>query len=258
MEGSMRWTKILPAILAMVPAIVFLTAQVSLSEPAAEACKTKAGSSTPPGGHWYYRINRADKRHCWFLSAVESHVRRGDQAQTPIPAADATSVAVGPPVLSASPARTMSEIDFSARWPEDLPRIEDANFVEPPSISRSYADPQPATDTAAHLSLRWPVVETTGVRTSSIGETALDYISFAGLLATASLLLAGWAAKFAQHPMQPHHSDWRPYSRTGAERYARSLSPRSDRLPGRGRQGPALGGGIKNIATTPKRRPNLG
>lgn len=52
----MRRTKILPAILAIMPATVFLTAQASRSEPAAQECKTSPGPATPKGGHWYYRI----------------------------------------------------------------------------------------------------------------------------------------------------------------------------------------------------------
>jgi len=231
----MRRTKILPAILAFVPATVFLTAQASLSEAAPEECKAKPGSSTPPGGHWYYRINRADKRHCWFLSSAELRAPRGDQARTTAPVEEATSVAAGSPVLSAPSAQTAGEIDFSARWPENLPRVEDASFVEPPSISSSYADAQPATD-MAQLPSHWPVVETTGAPTASLGEIALDYISLAGLMATAGLLVAGWAAKFARPPVEPRPGDLRPYGRTATQRHGRSLSPRIAAAAVRGRQ----------------------
>ena len=68
----MRTPKILPGIFAVVPATILLTAQASLSEPAAEACRTNPGSFTPPGSHWYYRLNHADKRHCWYLGAVDA------------------------------------------------------------------------------------------------------------------------------------------------------------------------------------------
>jgi hypothetical protein len=249
----MQRTKILPVILAIVPAIVFLTTQASSSEPAADACKTKPGLSAPRGSHWYYRI-RADKRHCWFLSAVELHVRRGDQAHTSSPAGDASSAAValpalpartedatsvaaappvssaprvqttddqartpapgeaatsaaaGPPAASAAaalpPAEQTGTIDFSRRWPENLPPVEDTNYVEPPSVSSSYADAPPATNAATQQPLHWPVVETAAMRTSSIGSIVLDYISLAGLLATAIVLLAGWAARFPPRPIQ--------------------------------------------------------
>src|SRR6516165_8884173 len=60
-------TFFVPAILFMPLGTVLVTAQTSLAEPAADECKTKPGSSAPPGSHWYYRINRTDQRRCWFL-----------------------------------------------------------------------------------------------------------------------------------------------------------------------------------------------
>jgi hypothetical protein len=34
---------------------------------AAEECLTTPKDETPPGKHWYYRIERGTKRHCWYL-----------------------------------------------------------------------------------------------------------------------------------------------------------------------------------------------
>ena len=31
--------------------------------------QVEPGSAAPPGSKWLYRINRADHRHCWFLSS---------------------------------------------------------------------------------------------------------------------------------------------------------------------------------------------
>jgi hypothetical protein len=73
MEGSMSGSKILPAILLVAPAFVLLTMRAGVSEPAAEHCKARPGLTAPRGAHWYYRINRADKRHCWFLASEEAH-----------------------------------------------------------------------------------------------------------------------------------------------------------------------------------------
>jgi hypothetical protein len=36
---------------------------------AAEECRLKPDSTAPSGSRWVYRINRADHRHCWFLSS---------------------------------------------------------------------------------------------------------------------------------------------------------------------------------------------
>ncbi len=241
----MRRTKVLPAVLAIVS--VFLTAQVSSSEPAKVECKIKPGSSTPPGSHWYYRINRTDKRHCWFLGSVELHARRGDQAQapaaTPAPAEGSTAISPTPAVLSPQPVQTTDEIDFSGRWPESLPRVEDANIVEPPPVSNSYADPEPVKDPAAQPPSRWPVLETTESRHTSVGAMALDYISLAGLMATACLLFVGWTAKFARRTRQRRHDDRRRHG--PAADHARSLSPRADRLARRGSQETAVESGAR-------------
>ena len=39
---------------------------------AAEECLTTPKDETPPGKHWYYRIERGTKRHCWYLQAAKS------------------------------------------------------------------------------------------------------------------------------------------------------------------------------------------
>src|SRR5258708_22566730 len=56
-------------------ATVLVTAQTSLAEPAADECKTTPGPSAPRGSHWYYRVNRTDQRHCWFLGPEGAKVR---------------------------------------------------------------------------------------------------------------------------------------------------------------------------------------
>lgn len=64
-----------PASLIIALATVVLGAQASVAEPAADECKTTPGSSAPPGQHWYYRVNRSDQRHCWYLGAESTKVR---------------------------------------------------------------------------------------------------------------------------------------------------------------------------------------
>src|SRR5262245_44225696 len=59
----------------VVPLVIISTSQLSLAEPASDECKTKPGSSAPPGSHWYYRINRTDQRRCWFLGPEGAYVR---------------------------------------------------------------------------------------------------------------------------------------------------------------------------------------
>src|SRR5260370_29616183 len=62
-------------ILFMPVVTVLVTEKTSLAEPAADECKTNPGPSAPPGSHWYYRVNRTDQRHCWFLGPEGAKVR---------------------------------------------------------------------------------------------------------------------------------------------------------------------------------------
>jgi hypothetical protein len=55
---------------AMLASLVSVTALVMLSNGAARAaddCLAAPKDQTPEGSHWYYRIDHATKRHCWYL-----------------------------------------------------------------------------------------------------------------------------------------------------------------------------------------------
>ena len=71
----MPGTKILSAFLIMVPATILLTTEATLGEPAAEQCKASPGGAAPRGMHWYYRVNRATNKHCWYLGPGGAHVK---------------------------------------------------------------------------------------------------------------------------------------------------------------------------------------
>src|ERR1700756_1708450 len=61
--------KVLSTGFVLMPAIVLLTVYSSVAESTAETCRSSPGSSAPPGLHWYYRVDRANNRHCWYLHA---------------------------------------------------------------------------------------------------------------------------------------------------------------------------------------------
>jgi hypothetical protein len=153
--------KILPVIFVALPAAMVFTAQSSLGEPTGEACRTGPGASAPQGMHWYYHIDRTDKRDCWYLSsegrplharhnvAVASssqHERAAikvaatpkDAAFAPLqPAVARTSdVESSVPALSA---RVQPAIDFADRWVE-LPKALDSDVRNSASLSNGYAD----------------------------------------------------------------------------------------------------------------------
>jgi hypothetical protein len=213
----------------MVPATALLTAQSSLSEPAAEECKASPGANTPRGAHWYYRINRA-KQHCWYLGVVDARAnasavaptaststappppRKGNVAEAPraaappiAPLTTASPVAAAPaapaPIAAepAPPERT-PPIGFATRWPDNLPNVEDLDEQEPAAISDSYADRRDATDAAAQMPSKWPGVDGDRAAAVSASDTALRYVTIAGMVAIPLVLAVGWGAKFAHGP----------------------------------------------------------
>jgi hypothetical protein len=56
---------------------------------ATDECLAKPGAMAPQGSHWYYRVNRADGRHCWYLGAegakVRARAREAEQQRAPSP-----------------------------------------------------------------------------------------------------------------------------------------------------------------------------
>ena len=62
---------------------------------AEDACATAPGAAAPAGQHWYYRIDRATHRKCWFMHAIVPL-----SAHTAAEPADAASI---PPPAVATP-----------------------------------------------------------------------------------------------------------------------------------------------------------
>ena len=43
---------------------------------AGEQCAAQPGLNAAPGSHWYYRVDRASQRKCWFLAKASMKVRQ--------------------------------------------------------------------------------------------------------------------------------------------------------------------------------------
>lgn len=248
----MPTSKILPGILAVVPAAMLLTTQASSSEPAAETCRASPGASTPRGAHWYYRIKPGDKRHCWYLGVTDAHAnaRAASQpAATPAATPQATNVGdaeptapapdadleTAPAQMAAPPAPPAEEAltpvsflewsahdadgspEFAARWPDELPDARDLDQSDLAEAATSYAERQTPMDNSAQMPSRWPLTEAIGAQQLTAGETALRAFSLAGILAIALLLLAGWSARFLRgrgNDRSQNRGAWRALART--------------------------------------------
>jgi hypothetical protein len=209
----MLGTRILPAILVAVAAGLWLAGQPSYGEVAGDTCRASPGPPAPQGEHWYYRVDRATKRHCWYLSTAGIRVhsfanvaapawsRResaGDAAaatntvvqtaaaQTPAPAARTASVE---DPLPEPPVSGHGAIDFSARW-QDLPRSLDldAHDVTPPS--NDYAGEGGATIAVAHVpSGPFTVADQAGTRNrdSALRQRSKNELGFGSILLACGL-----------------------------------------------------------------------
>ena len=143
-------SKILLVGLLLTPAALAVTGYSSLGEAKGDECKAKPDSSGPAGMHWYYRVDRANSRHCWYLheqgmpvhSLIESTSRhpatRNDVADEQIRETPPVIGTPWPPIaITAEPAN----INFGARW-VDLPKSVDLNAHEPVGASNGYAAEQ--------------------------------------------------------------------------------------------------------------------
>jgi len=196
-------TKILGAILFVMPTAVVLTAQASGNETTPQ-CSNKPGASTPAGRHWYYRINHANNQHCWYLAAeglpVRTHRPRLLASTSP---ESAPPAAVQQRAVAAEPAAaTAAQIAFTERWAE-LPHVKNFDTLDLNASSNSYASPDAPKSAREQMPARWPVIDGTRVQDDpSKGSKAggLQSLSFIGPLGIALLVLAGATLDLALAP----------------------------------------------------------
>ena len=75
---SKRSAKFVAALFVSVMAGADLATVTDLRAQAATAddCLTAPKGATTPGSHWYYRIDRATKRQCWYLREEATRQRQ--------------------------------------------------------------------------------------------------------------------------------------------------------------------------------------
>jgi len=139
---SNRAAKFVSALFAGLLAGANFTAVAENAAKPADSCLSGPQGAVPAGGHWYYRVDRATKRHCWYLGDEKDKTA----AATPQDAAASTAA----PAAVAAPATN------------PLPFPPQANASVPKSIADAHAElpaPQGRADQAAgarchHATLR--------------------------------------------------------------------------------------------------------
>jgi hypothetical protein len=164
----MRTIFFVPVIFVAVPAAVSLTAGSTLAQRAADECLTKPGSAAPRGSHWYFRVNRSDRRHCWYVGPeganVRAFARASERASAP-PTPPGLSSPV--PVPTERPAKARSEeidpakaealVEFAMR-PPDLQGSRDSVAGGPSPGTSSLAEERVAANSEDDMPLVWPTL----------------------------------------------------------------------------------------------------
>jgi len=221
---------LLSAILFIPLGTVLVTAQTSLAEPASDECKTKPGSSAPPGSHWYYRIDRTDQRRCWFLGPEGAYARsqaretaskvtsstRTPPREKPVEAARAIPAPMeGAQRIVLDPASTelrrVAAADFAAAS-SDLAKTPDLDAREPTTISINSTEPREQTEAREEMPLKRPVL--TEAKHAELQDPAAEITPIAVFLVGALMVLlcAGVVFKLARRKTQSYRRDRRVVS----------------------------------------------
>jgi hypothetical protein len=155
-----RTAKFASAIFACMFACTALTTISHGATVAADDCLSGPKGQTPAGGHWYYRVERITKRHCWYLGEERDKL---SQAARPN-----TSASAKPLPPEADTAVQQSVANARAELPAQTYRNEPPNPVLPANAAGSEDTVRAnAPDANASLSVvasRWP--EPSGVEAS--------------------------------------------------------------------------------------------
>jgi hypothetical protein len=220
-EGQMRAAFFVQVILVILIAAVSLTGRSSFAQFAAQGaapaatqgsapaaakgatdeCLAKPGATAPQGSHWYYRVNRADGRHCWYLGAEGAKVRARareaeQQARAPSPKllAPAESPAE-PAVAQTTVGETKSVVADASSEPAVTGFPPESGARNPTSMSSSDVEkPGATTDLEGEMPLIWPVLspaDLTATEPAPQSRVRWEYLLavIAGALALAAMLI---------------------------------------------------------------------
>ena len=134
---------------------------------AAEECLTTPKDETPPGKHWYYRIERGTKRHCWYL---REEGETSSQAATSTPARRAAPEVA--PDRKTKLARSAADAHAELPLPQTLVEADlkilpttPATSVDPRGAEQKLSNNASPETAQSPVASRWP--EPTGVFSSA-------------------------------------------------------------------------------------------
>lgn len=151
-----RTAKFVSVVFASVLAGIPFTTVSHSATPAADDCLSAPNEQTPAGSHWYYRIERGTKRHCWYLREEGEKVSQSAPSSA-APAAKPIAPKAEPPIRG-SVANARAELPVtSARDAADSsaatapqPAATGLNSINPPVTAPAAGVPPPL------IASRWP------------------------------------------------------------------------------------------------------
>ena len=174
----------------------------------------------PPGGHWYYRVDRATKRNCWYIGEEKNKSARAapkDSSSSPAASAPEASPPVSPVAAApVSPQQTInvrkSIADARAELTAPQARVEDLSEPQTtgavPVASIANGQRAAAPDAAAPsspITSRWPGI----IRRQPIERSAPCRRRAAAELKARKLKACRPAQHRRRSPPSPR-SRWRP------------------------------------------------
>jgi hypothetical protein len=146
MEGRMPRIRTVSAIVA----IACVAPASAIGAAPAQECLAGPKGQAPQGSHWFYRLDRATHRKCWYLGAQGARrhrvaLARAVPAARAAPRSDAAPAVASPAAApQASVRAVVAEAAFGARWPAQAPAaIEAAPRAEIDRVAATAA-PAPA------------------------------------------------------------------------------------------------------------------
>jgi len=147
---SDRAAKFISAIFASVLAGASVAGVANDAARAADDCLVAPKKETPDGSHWYYRVDRATQRHCWYLRAEGEKL---SQTAPPNSSATAKPVAAAPMQRSVADAHA----ELPARTSIQPPNRQDGPFPAMPANPAMSQDKAAGADAPPSVvATRWP------------------------------------------------------------------------------------------------------
>jgi hypothetical protein len=132
------------------------TEEKAEKEKAADTCLLGPSASVPPGGHWYYRYDRVNKRNCWYLGDAKGKSARKPAAEKQVAEEDATDPEKSVAPAPKKPAVQRSVTDARAEFQPSQTSNDPASKAAVPPWPAVAPEAQRAEEPRKVVTSRWP------------------------------------------------------------------------------------------------------